>query len=90
MMQWNHTIQITRIKCFPLYIYCTETLMGVLPCANNEIGGGISAYIIFVTVKTVGDCYPFNKNYCVNHLKTRNVSEKTCEAEKTLGIKLAL
>ena len=56
--------------------------MGLLPCANNEMGGGISAYIFF----SVRDCYPFNKNYSVKRLKARNVSEKTCEAEKkTIG-----
>ena len=75
MMQWNDRIQITRIKCFPLYIYCTEILMGLLPCANYETGGGIYADF-FSLLKTVRDCYPFNEN-C--NLKARNLS--ICEAE---------
>ena len=84
-MQWNDTIQITWIKCFPLYIYCTEILMGLLLCANNETGSGIYAdiYIFFGTVEAVRDCYPFNKNCCVKRLKARNVS--ICEAEKNIG-----
>ena len=52
-----------------VYIYCTEILMGLPPCANNEIGGGM-------------DCYPFNKNYSVKRLKQETCPEKTREVEK--------
>ena len=76
-----------RIRCFSLYIYCTEILTGLLPFANKAIGSGISAYcFFFVNIKTVRGCFPLTKITVSNasKLKTK-LCPRSCEAGNNIG-----
>ena len=72
-MQWksHNPDNVDKVLSF-IYIYCTEILMGLPPCANNEIGGGM-------------DCYPFSKNYSVKRLKQETCPKKLVRLKKNTG-----
>ena len=44
---WRHNDPHHVDRVLSLYIYCTETLMGLLSSANKAIGSGVTAYIFF-------------------------------------------
>ena len=86
-MKYSHTIQITWIRCFYLYIYCTEILKGLLPFASKAIGSGISAYyFFFVNIKTVRGCSPLSKITVSNASKLNTkLCSKSCKAGNNIG-----
>ena len=88
----SHTIQITWIRCFSLYIYCTEILTGLLPFANKAIGSGTSAYYLyFVNIKTVRGCSNLTKiTVSIASKLKRNCVRKVVRLEITLVNKACL
>ena len=57
--------------------------MGLLNCANNEIGGGISAYIFFVTVENHKGLLPL-----VTKITVSNASkQETCPKKELVRLK---
>ena len=86
-MKWSHTIQITWIRCFSLYIYYTEILTELLPSANKAIGSGISSsYFLFVNIKTVRGCSPLTKIAVLNASKLKKkLCPNGCEAGNNIG-----